>query len=124
MAGVSFSANRLELLASYQEVIGEDSPTDCSFSHVGALQMYGYYLLIPMQLGDRKDYRKDMTFVSEAEANPVLCFELDLPLFLLLYCNVFEAAHIISNIDCRRTASSCHLLLGHEFHTHFWRGRW
>ncbi|XP_034298023.1 drebrin isoform X4 [Pantherophis guttatus] len=28
MAGVSFSANRLELLASYQEVIGEDSPTD------------------------------------------------------------------------------------------------
>ncbi|XP_032996359.1 drebrin isoform X3 [Lacerta agilis] len=28
MAGVSFGANRLELLASYQEVIGEDSPTD------------------------------------------------------------------------------------------------
>ncbi|KAM6471726.1 drebrin isoform 8-T9 [Liasis olivaceus] len=28
MAGVSFSVNRLELLASYQEVIGEDSPTD------------------------------------------------------------------------------------------------
>uniref|UniRef100_A0A803SXB6 Drebrin n=1 Tax=Anolis carolinensis TaxID=28377 RepID=A0A803SXB6_ANOCA len=28
MAGISFSANRLELLASYQEVIGEDSPTD------------------------------------------------------------------------------------------------
>ncbi|XP_066469802.1 drebrin isoform X4 [Tiliqua scincoides] len=28
MAGVSFSANRLELLASYQDVIGEDSPTD------------------------------------------------------------------------------------------------
>ncbi|XP_077182333.1 drebrin isoform X2 [Paroedura picta] len=28
MAGVSFGANRLELLASYQEVIAEDSPTD------------------------------------------------------------------------------------------------
>ncbi|XP_060096133.1 drebrin isoform X1 [Heteronotia binoei] len=28
MAGVSFSVNRLELLASYQEVIAEDSPTD------------------------------------------------------------------------------------------------
>ncbi|XP_075297521.1 drebrin isoform X2 [Opisthocomus hoazin] len=28
MAGVGFSAHRLELLASYQDVIGEDSPTD------------------------------------------------------------------------------------------------
>lgn len=28
MAGVGFAAHRLELLASYQDVIGEDSPTD------------------------------------------------------------------------------------------------
>uniref|UniRef100_A0ACB8EIF9 Uncharacterized protein n=1 Tax=Sphaerodactylus townsendi TaxID=933632 RepID=A0ACB8EIF9_9SAUR len=37
MAGVSFGANRLELLASYQEVIAEDSPTDCSLSPEGQI---------------------------------------------------------------------------------------
>lgn len=38
-----------------------------------------------------------MTSGSEAEADPVLCFELDLPL-LLIYYNVYEAAHISSTL--------------------------
>ncbi|ETE72437.1 Drebrin, partial [Ophiophagus hannah] len=118
MAGVSFSVNRLELLASYQEVIGEDSPTDWpsealvksleatpSQSNLDLKAACGSCLLTKTQHSWRllhfcspPQQDGDVTSGSEVEVNPVLCFELDLPLFLLIYYNVFEAAHIISTL--------------------------
>ncbi|KAG8128419.1 hypothetical protein E2320_015264 [Naja naja] len=110
MAGVSFSVNRLELLASYQEAfrgVGQDKSLEAtpSQSNLDLKAACGSRLLTKTQHSwhllhfcSPPQQDGDVTSGSEVEDNPVLCFELDLPLFLLIYYKVFEAAHIIGTL--------------------------
>ncbi|KAK9406396.1 PDZ and LIM domain protein 7 [Crotalus adamanteus] len=72
MAGVSFSANRLELLASYQEVIGEDSPTDCPEDDQGnSAPPTGKMFLNVGRAGGRSRRKKPLATPSGALATPL-----------------------------------------------------